>query len=164
MKKLIVVLILSCFGFANLNAQEFKIGASIGVPLADAADISDFVLGVDAYYYFTKQDAFFQFGANLGFRNFFINDDGDFIDIKDGQFLPISAAARLKIFGVLSGGADVGYAVGISDYLDGGFYIRPIIAVDVLDILELNMSYESISDIATWGNFNVGFLVFSCWH
>ena len=158
MKKLIVVLILSCFGFANLNAQEFKIGASIGVPLADAADISDFVLGVDAYYYFTKQDAFFQFGANLGFRNFFINDDGDFIDIKDGQFLPISAAARLKIFGVLSGGADVGYAVGISDYLDGGFYIRPIIAVDVLDILELNMSYESISDIATWGNFNVGFL------
>ena len=158
MKKLIVVLILSCFGFANLNAQEFKIGASIGVPLADAADISDFVLGVDAYYYFTKQDAFFQLGANLGFRNFFINDEGDFIDIKDGQFLPISAAARLKIFGVLSGGADIGYAVGISDYLDGGFYIRPIIAVDVLDILELNMSYESISDAANWGNFNVGFL------
>ncbi len=46
MKKLIVVLVLSCFGFANLNAQEFKIGASIGVPLADAADLSDFVLGV----------------------------------------------------------------------------------------------------------------------
>ncbi len=158
MKKLIVVLVLSCFGFANLNAQEFKIGASIGVPLADAADLSDFVLGVDAYYYFTKQDAFFQLGANLGFRNFFINDEGDFIDIKDGQFLPISAAARLKIFGVLSGGADIGYAVGISDYLDGGFYIRPIIAVDVLDILELNMSYESISDAANWGNFNVGFL------
>jgi hypothetical protein len=64
----------------------------------------------------------------------------------------------LKIFGVLSGGADVGYAVGISDYLDGGFYIRPIIAVDVLNILELNMSYESISDEGTWGNFNVGFL------
>jgi len=158
MKKLIVVLVLSCFGFANLNAQEFKIGASIGVPLADAADLSSFVLGVDAYYYFTKQDAFFQFGANVGFRNFFIDSEFDILDISDGQFLPISAAARLKIFGVLSGGADVGYAVGISDYLDGGFYIRPIIAVDVLDILELNMSYESISDDANWGNFNVGFL------
>jgi hypothetical protein len=33
-----------------------------------------------------------------------------------------------------------------------------IIAVDVLNILEMNMSYESISDAATWGDFNVGFL------
>jgi hypothetical protein len=158
MKKLVVLLAIAWFGLSNVNAQEFKIGASLGLPLADAADISSFVLGVDAYYYFTKQDAFFQLGANVGFRNFFIDSDYDIIDLKDGQFLPISAAARLKIFGVLSGGADVGYAVGISDYLDGGFYIRPIIAVDVLNILELNMSYESISDAATWGNFNVGFL------
>ena len=158
MKKLVVLLAITWFGLSNLNAQEFKIGASIGVPLADAVDFSSFVLGVDAYYYFTKQDAFFQFGANVGFRNFFIDDDIEFIELKDGQFLPLSAAARLKIFGVLSAGADVGYAVGISDYLDGGFYIRPIVAVDVLDILELNMSYESISDAATWGNFNVGFL------
>ena len=158
MKKLVLVLAIVWFGLSNLNAQEFKIGASIGVPLADAADISSFVLGVDAYYYFTKQDAFFQFGANVGFRNFFGDEIIGDISIDDGQFLPIAAAGRLKIFGVLSAGADVGYAVGISDYLDGGFYIRPIVAVDVLDILELNMSYENISDAATWGNFNVGFL------
>ena len=157
MKKLVIILAIAWFGLSNVNAQEFKIGASLGLPLADAADISSFVLGVDAYYYFTKQDAFFQLGANVGFRNFF-GDEVLGISIDDGQFLPIAAAGRLKIFGVLSAGADVGYAVGISDYLDGGFYIRPIVAVDVLNILELNMSYESISDAATWGNFNVGFL------
>lgn len=158
MKKLFILVAIAWFGVSNLNAQEFKIGASFGLPAADAADISSFVLGIDAYYYFTKQDAFFQLGANVGFRNFFGDEIIGDISIDDGQFLPISAAARLKIFGVLSAGADVGYAVGITDYLDGGFYVRPIVAVDVLDILELNMSYESISDAATWGNFNVGFL------
>lgn len=81
-----------------MNAQEFKIGASLGLTLADATDISSFVLGVDAYYYFTKQNAFFQFGANVGFRNFFMDNDG-LIEFNDGQFLPISAAARFKIFG-----------------------------------------------------------------
>ena len=84
-KKLIILLAIAWFGLSNLNAQEFKIGASLGLPLADAADISSFVLGVDAYYYFTKQDAFFQFGANVGFRNFFIDDDFEIIDFKDGQ-------------------------------------------------------------------------------
>ena len=155
MKKLIILLLL--VGFSNLHAQEFKVGATLGLPLADAADISTVALGLDTYYYFTKQDAFFQLGVNASYRVFISN-------IRNGsnreysQFLPISGAARLKIIGILSGGADVGYAFGLSDYLDGGFYIRPVLAIDVLNFLELNLSYESISDAATWGNLNAGFL------
>lgn len=158
MKKTILILCFALFGLSNMNAQTFKIGASAGIPMADAADITSFVLGVDAYYYFTEKDAFFQLGLNAGFRNFFGDTIIGNVSIDDGQFIPVSAAARLKFFGIFSGGADVGYAIGISDYLDGGFYIRPVVGVDILNILELNLSYENISDEATWGNLNVGFL------
>ena len=157
MKKLLIIAFIATFGIMNLQAQTFKIGASIGLPMADAADITSVVLGVDAYYYFTDVDAFFELGANVGYRNFF-GDEFLGQSIEDGRFLPIAAAARLKFFGIFSGGADIGYAIGLSDYLDGGFYIRPVVGVDILDILELNLSYENISDIATWGNLNVGFL------
>ena len=158
MRKIALVLILALAGVTHLEAQTFKIGATAGIPMADAADISDFVVGVDAYYFFTDVDAFFQAGINAGFRNFFGKSIIGSISIDDGQFVPLAVAARLKFFGIFSGGADVGYAIGISDYLDGGFYIRPVVAVDILDLLELNLSYESISDEATWGNLNAGFL------
>ena len=156
MKKLIILIVVVGFGFSDINAQKFKVGATLGLPLADAADISTVALGLDTYYYFTKQDAFFQLGVNASYRNFIMDDN--VISINYSQFLPISGAARLKIFGVLSGGADIGYAFGLSDHLDGGFYIRPVLAVDVLNFLELNLSYENISDAATWGNHNAGFL------
>jgi hypothetical protein len=158
MKKFILIACFVLFNLSTINSQTFKIGASAGIPMADAADVSSFVLGVDAYYYFTDQDAFFEFGLNAGFRNFFGDTIIGDISIDDGQFIPVAAAARLKFFGIFSGGADVGYAFGITDYLDGGFYIRPVVGVDILDILELNLSYENISDEATWGNLNVGFL------
>ena len=145
----------------SVNAQTFKFGASVGLPAADAADISTLVLGVDAYYYFTEIDAPVEFGLNAGFRNFFgdeINVLGQTVSIDDAQFLPVAAAARLKLFGILSGGADIGYALGVSDGLDGGFYFRPVVGIDIADAIEINASYENISDEANWGNINVGIL------
>jgi hypothetical protein len=160
MKKLFLVAVIAAFAF-NANAQTFKAGASIGIPMADASDISSFVLGVDAYYYFTDNDATIEIGATAGFRNFFGKEfdiEGETYSADDAQFLPIAAAARFKLFGIVSGGADVGYALGISDFLDGGFYFRPVVGIDIADTIELNTSYESISDIGTWGNFNIGVL------
>ncbi len=131
------------------------------MPAADAADILTFVLGIDAYYYFTNVDSFLEIGATAGFRNFFgddIEEGGETFSVDDGQFIPVALAGRVKLFGLLSGGLDVGYAIGITDYLDGGFYIRPVLGFDIADTIELVASYESISDAATWGNFNVGVL------
>jgi hypothetical protein len=148
-------------GSFALQAQTFKVGATLGLPAADASDISSFVLGVDAYYYFTDIDDFVEIGATAGFRNFFGKEEeilGQTVEFDDAQFLPIAAAARLKLFGIVSGGADIGYAIGISDFLDGGFYFRPVVGLDIADAIELNASYESISDAATWGNINVGVL------
>ena len=48
-------------------------------------------------------DAVINFGPTVGFRNFFLSEDA----FDDGQFLPVAAAARLKLFGILTGGADV---------------------------------------------------------
>ena len=48
----------------SMNAQTFKIGASLGLPAADASDFTSFVLGVDTYYYFTDIDAPVEFGLN----------------------------------------------------------------------------------------------------
>ena len=152
---------IAALSLTSLNAQTFKIGASLGLPTADASDFTSLVLGVDAYYYFTDIDAPIEFGLNAGFRNFFgdeIEVLGQNVDFEDAQFLPIAAAARLKIFGTLSGGLDAGYALGISDGLDGGFYFRPVVGIDIADTIELNASYESILDAATWGNLNVGIL------
>jgi hypothetical protein len=78
--------------------------------------------------------------------------------IEDQQFVPLAGAARLKLFGILTGGADIGYALGLTDGLDGGFYFRPVVGIDIADTIELNVSYESIADAANWGNFNVGIL------
>ena len=162
MKKLLLVTVVALFSMTSMNAQTFKVGASIGIPVADAADISTFVLGVDAYYYFTNVDAVVELGATAGFRNFFGDDIeilNQTIEIDDGQFLPLAAAARLKLFGILSGGADLGYAVGINDGNDGGFYFRPVVGIDIADTIELNASYENISnDGVNLGNLNIGVL------
>ena len=158
MKKLFFLSLFSIFVMSNVNAQTFKLGGSIGIPVADASDISTFVLGIDAYYYFTDIDALVEIGATAGFRNFF-GDEIEGFSIDDGQFLPVAGAARVKLFGILSGGADLGYAVGINDGNDGGLYIRPVVGIDIADTIELNASYESITnDGVTWGNMNVGVL------
>jgi len=156
MKKLLLVAALAVFSFTSMNAQTFKIGASAGVAVSDAGDVADWALGVDAYYYFTDVDDVVELGVNAGFRNFFMSEDA----FDDGQFLPLAAAARIKLFGIVSGGADLGYAVGINDGNDGGFYYRPVVGIDIADTIELNVSFESISnDGVTWGNLNAGILI-----
>ena len=155
MKKLLFVTAIAVLSLTSMNAQTFKVGATAGVAVSDAGDVADWALGVDAYYYFTDIDAPIEFGATAGFRNFFMSEDV----FDDGQFLPVAAAARIKLFGIVSGGADLGYAVGINDGNDGGFYYRPVVGIDIADTIELNVSFESISnDGVTWGNLNAGIL------
>ena len=146
--------------FGSMQAQgNFQIGGAIGFPTADAADISDFMFSLDAYYMFKNEDSFINLGPTVGYRHFFgkditIGDQTESID--DGTFLPIGAAGRITIFGTFRAGADAGYAIGLSDFLDGGFYFRPMAGLDILDFLELNVAWEHIWDAATWGSFQVG--------
>lgn len=170
MKKLILIVAITFAGLTTMNAQTWKVGANFGIPVADASDVSSFALGIDVYYYFTDIDDFINIGATVGYRNFFgkqvtIDPFSEgaralqtTVTFDDAQFLPIAAAGRLKFFDVFSAGLDVGYAIGITDGLDGGFYLKPVVGWDILDFLEINLGYENISDAATWGNFNLGVL------
>lgn len=165
MKKLLLLVAITTFCFTNMKAQGvFKIGANVGLPSADASDGYTFTLGADVYYYFTKIDATAQFGLNAGFRNYFgdsVDFGGSSIEIEDAQFLPLALAVRLKLIGILTGGADLGYSIGISPSgNDGGLYFRPIVGIDIADIIEINASYEytSLKDSVNFGNINVGVL------
>ena len=157
MKKLLIIALV-LFGYTATAQGVFKIGATAGVAASDAKEISDWALGVDAYYMFEAEDAILNFGPTVGFRNFFMSEDLD-----DVQFLPLAGAARIKLFGILNAGVDLGYAVAISDFVDGGLYYRPVVGLDIADTIELNVSFESISSSnntndVNWGNINVGVL------
>lgn len=52
-------------------------------------------------------------------------------------------------------GADVGYAVGVNEGNDGGFYVRPMIGYNISGNTELNVSYINVSND---GSFSVAAL------
>lgn len=66
-------------------------------------------------------------------------------EIPNQSYIPLGLAARVKLFGILSGGLDAGYAFGLSD-LDGGFYFRPVVGIDIADTIELFACFEYISN------------------
>ncbi len=159
MKKLILGL-LAFLLVGNIMAQgTFKIGVMGGIPLSDANDISNLVLGADAYYMIGKRSAIVRFGPTVGVRNFFGKEISPGVDAEDAQFLPVSLAGRVNILGILKFGVDAGYAVGLSDFLDGGLYVKPMLTLGILRIIEINFGYEYIDDNATWSSANIGVLL-----
>lgn len=86
----------------------------------------------------------------VGYNHFFGEDDFD-----DIQFLPVAATARLGL-AVLELGLDLGYAIGLSDGNDGGFYYRPKVGFSFFGI-GLIGSYTGISvDGGTYSSVNIG--------
>lgn len=146
MKKLLfVVLAVIAFQFSS-NAQTFKIGPNIGYAVGDAGDFHSIVIGADAYYYFTDIDSFLEIGLTGGFRAYTGEESIDNVDftVPNQSYLPVGIAGRVKLLDVLSAGADLGYAFGLSDY-DGGFYFRPVVGFDIADTVEIFACFEYIS-------------------
>lgn len=156
MKKLLLVAVIAAFGFTSAFAQDggFKVGVNFGLPLGDIDNVSSFNAGLDVTYMFDIADSF-QVGPALGYSHFFIKSDfSDFID--DIQFLPISASARFYATEDLFFGANLGYAVGIDDGNDGGFYYRPNAGYN-LGPIALILSYQGISrDGGSISSLNLG--------
>lgn len=154
MKKLLIASLL-LLGMSSMYGQGvFKVGVVGALPSGDASDFSTFGLGVDTYYMFGRNNAWLNFGPTVGFRNYFGKDEFD-----DVQFLPLAGAFRAKLLGFLNWGSDIGYAVGINDGNDGGFYIRPIVGLDIANTVELNASYEIVMlDGGNWNALTFGIL------
>jgi hypothetical protein len=160
MKKVLIMAAIAVFGFTSVQAQEggIKAGINFGLPMGDAADITTFAVGADFAYLFSVADSF-QVGPLVGYAHFF-GDKMDFmgftVEIDDIQFLPVAASARFFASEDLFFGADLGYAVGINDGNDGGFYYRPKAGYN-LGSIGLILSYQGISaDGGSFSSLNVG--------
>ena len=159
MKRLLIsaVFILAVGGLFAQNT--FKIGLVAGIPTDDASDVSKVALGADALYLFGKRNALISIGPGLGYRNFQGDEISPGFEAEDAQFVPISLAGRVSFLGIVRAGLDAGYAIGVSDFLDGGVYGRVLLGFGILRFFELDLSYEAIYDDATWGNLQIGLLL-----
>ena len=143
MKKLFLLFAFVAF---TLSAQaQFSVGANIGLPAADASDVTSLSYGLDVNYMLSD-----------GGIQMYSGDD----PFPNWSFLPIGAALRFSSSSALSFGADVGYTIGLKpDGNDGGFYYRPMLFYGMNDNTSLNLSYSAISiDGATVANFGVGIM------
>jgi len=161
MKKVLIIAAVALVGFSVTAQDGLKIGANLGLPVGDAGDVSGFSIGIDAQYMFETAGEF-DLGVAAGFTNAFgktIGDSAFSIEIDDIQFLPIAGAARFNASEEVSIGADLGYALGINDGNDGGFYYRPTVGYSISENVEINASYSGISlDGGTWSTINLGAL------
>jgi len=161
MKKILFITAFALFTF-SVQAQ-WKIGAHVGVPSNDASDFYATTLGVDVYKMFgTDHKGLIKLGVASGFVNHFgdeVKIDTYTSSVDDAQFIPLAGAARIN-FLLFTVGPDIGYAFGISDGMDNGFYWKGIAGVKLLKILELNFYYSSVTiDEANFDSVGIGALL-----
>jgi len=76
--------------------------------------------------------------------------------VDDFSFLPIAAAGRVSLGDVLFAGVDLGYAIGLNDGNDGGFYFAPKLGFGLF-MFDVVGSYTGVSrDGSTVSSVNVG--------
>lgn len=159
MKKIFLLFLMALMGFTSAYSQgHFKVGANAGIPVGDASDVANFQLGADIGYMFDAIPLL-EVGGMLGYSHFFNDQEVEFGELNfqgnDVQFLPVALSARAKLptFFV---GLDLGYAFGLNDGNDGGFYYRPHVGYDFL-MLGLILSYQGISvDGTNIASVNIG--------
>ncbi|WP_373057585.1 hypothetical protein [Zunongwangia sp. H14] len=157
MKKAILLLVFILFGINSSFSQEgdFILGVNVGLPVGDVKDISNFDVGADIGYLFGLADIV-KVGPTAGYMHFFGADgnDGDVEwEVDDFQFIPVGAAGRVDL-AFLEVGLDLGYAIGVNDGNDGGFFFRPKAGFS-LGVLNIIASYTNIN---IEENFNVSTL------
>lgn len=153
MKKFLIVAVISVMGLTTLNAQEggIKLGVTLALPVGDLGDVSSFGAGLDFAYLYTVADSF-QIGAATGYQHYFLKSD---LEGDDAQFIPLAAAARFDLDGLFFG-ADLGYALGLNDGNDGGFYYRPKVGYSLGNISVIGSYIGISSDGASLSSIGLG--------
>ncbi|MEM9362298.1 MAG: hypothetical protein AAGA43_06665 [Bacteroidota bacterium] len=153
----IFLLLVTFTTIAQVDRSNFKAGLTAGIPVGDASDISSFALGLEVNYHYGVSKL-----LDVGFATGFINSFGETETVsvgeievegefEDFQFIPAAASVRLYPTYEFKFGADVGYALGINDGNDGGFYYRPVVGYNITGNTEINVSYTTV---ALENNFN----------
>ena len=160
MKKLSIFIIALFMGVSCLQAQgSFRAGISGGLPIGDAGDIATFAIAVDLGYLFEISDEF-EAGPTVGYSHSFgddINVGSITVDVDDAQFIPIGGAGRFSATDELTFGLDLGYALGVNDGNDGGFYYSPRAQYSVSDAIDIVAAYRGVSlDGGSWDIISLG--------
>ncbi|WP_219548240.1 hypothetical protein [Gramella sp. MT6] len=146
MKKAIFFLAFMMLSSGLIAQKHWTFGLNGGIPIGDVEDTHTFHASADVAYRIDIINLL-DIGGMIGYSRYFgdsITEGAIDIDYDDLQFLPIAANGRLRILAILFAGTDIGYAIGISDDNDGGFYIRPQVGIN-LGIANVLASYENIS-------------------
>ena len=160
MKKLLLVSVFTIIGFTVLNAQgQFRAGVSGGLPIGDAGDLATFAIAVDLGYLFELSETI-EAGPVAGYSHSFGDDvtEGPItVEVDDIQFMPIGAGGRFNVSDNFSIGADVGYAIGISDDNDGGFYYAPRATYYAGQSVYIVAAYRGVTvDNGSWDIISLG--------
>ena len=152
MKKLIFAAF-AVLAFASAGAQgQFQAGISGGIPIGDAGDLATFAIAVDLGYLFEISDQF-DAGVTTGYSHSFAEDDG----FDDVQFIPVAASGRFEVAPDFTLGADLGYAIGIGDDTDGGFYYSPRAQYSVSEAIDIVAAFRGVSvDGGSWDIISLG--------
>ena len=151
MKKLFCIALIALTTY-TVHAQ-FTAGVSGGLPIGDSGDIALFSIAVDLGYLFDLDDNL-SAGPITGFSHSFGDDlsitnpvtgDSETIKYDDISFLPTGARIRFDISEVFTLGADLGYAFGISEGEDGGFYYSPKVQYSISDLIDIVLAYRGIA-------------------
>ena len=155
MKKLALFVCLAFFGLTTFAQNEIKGGINFGLPIGDAGDFTTFNLSLDFSYLFQVGDQV-QVGPTIGYSHSFgdsIDTILGSIDIDDVQFIPIAATGHYNFTDQFWFGLDLGYAIGINDGNDGGFYYSPRFAYGVTERIDILAAFRGIS--VDGGSFDV---------
>ena len=148
MKKLFLVAI-ATVGFAfSGTAQEsqLKFGLDAGLPMGDISDGYSFNLGANAAYMWTGIAEGLDVGAGVSYNMYFGKEEeigGFTFEYENASFLPIYATANYGFTENIFAGADLGYAVGLTDGIDGGFYYQPKVGYQT-EMFEVFIGYKAI--------------------
>ena len=149
---------------AQVDRTNVRAGLIAGIPVGDAGDISSFSIGLDVAYHWGVSELL-DVGLATGFINAFgetrtISGGGITVEteFEDFQFIPAAASLRIYPTYHFKFGADAGYAVGVNEGNEGGFYLRPLVGYNITGNTELNVSYVNISNDGDFSIAMVGVL------
>lgn len=169
MKKFVLTGAMALLGLVNVSAQEsgnFKLGAHVGLPVGDLADVSSANLGVDVAYVFPIAENF-KLGVTSGYSHYFgkkteINVLGFKLaegKVSDFGIIPLAATGQYQ-FGDSNVflGLDLGYAFSTQKDTEGGFLYQPKLGYTFENKHDVSISYKGITrnDI-NFGSVNLGY-------
>lgn len=133
-----------------VDRSFFKAGFHASTTLGDASDFANLGIGLDVYQHWgisKKMDLGFATGVQYYFGLDSTIDIGPQAITTRGEdtiYLPLAGLFRFYPTKSINLGGDIGYAIGLNDFSEGGFYYRPTLSFDLSPSSALNFSYAAV--------------------